>query len=115
MLIKPSLLTSAETLSSKRETPPLLCKVIAISGSWYREWASLIFPGQDAVGRSVGRRLYEATEQAARGWCLGWIFTEASIIRPFFERWGFRVVREQTVSPRSVPITNFATEKDLPW
>ena len=75
----------------------------------------MLFVRQDAVSRSVGRQLYEATEQAARGWGLGCIFTEASITaRPFFERRGFRVVREQTVTPRGVPMTNFAMEKDLP-
>ena len=75
----------------------------------------MLFVRQDAVGRGVGRRLYEATEQAARGWGLGRIFTEASITaRPFFERRGFRVVREQTVTPRGVPMTNFAMEKGLP-
>jgi GNAT superfamily N-acetyltransferase len=75
----------------------------------------MLFVRQDAVGRGVGRRLYEATEQAARGWGLGRIFTEASITaRPFFERRGFRVVHEQTVAPRGVPMINFAMEKGLP-
>ena len=75
----------------------------------------MLFVRQDAVGRGVGRRLYEETEQAARGWGLGRIFTEASITaRPFFERRGFRVMREQTVTPRDVPMTNFVMEKGLP-
>lgn len=68
----------------------------------------------DAVGQGIGRRLYEAVEREARGRGLGRIFTEASTTaRPFFERRGFRLVREQTVSPRGVPMTNFAMEKDL--
>jgi GNAT superfamily N-acetyltransferase len=75
----------------------------------------MLFVRQDTVGRGVGRRLYEAAEQAARGWGLGRIFTEASITaRPFFERRGFRMVRERTVVVRGVPMTNFAMEKDLP-
>jgi len=69
---------------------------------------------KDVVGRGIGRLLYEATEQAARGWDLGRVFTEASVTaRPFFERWGFRVVREQTVERRGVDLTNFAMEKPL--
>ena len=69
----------------------------------------------NAVGRGVGRRLYEALEREARGRGLGKIFTEASITaRPFFERRGFRVIREQTVAVRGVSMTNFVTEKDLP-
>ncbi len=69
---------------------------------------------KDVVGRGIGRLLYEATEQAARGWDLGRVFTEASITaRPFFERQGFRVVCEQKVSRRSVEMNRFAMEKPL--
>ena len=69
---------------------------------------------KDAVGRGVGRRLHEAIEREARALGLGKIFTEASITaRPFFERRGFRVVRERTVTVRGVPMTNFAMKKDL--
>jgi putative acetyltransferase len=74
----------------------------------------MLYVRGDAVGRGVGRRLYEAVEREARAQCLGRIFTEASIpARPFFERRGFRVVREQRVSRRGVSLTNFAMEKDL--
>ena len=70
---------------------------------------------KDAVGRGVGRRLYEAVEREARGQGLGWIFTEASITaRPFFEQQGFRVVREQMVSRRGVSMANFVMERELP-
>ena len=74
----------------------------------------MLYLRKDAVGRGVGRRLYRAVEREAR--CQGHarIFTEASITaRPFFERHGFRVLREQTVSRRGVPMTNFAMEKSL--
>jgi putative acetyltransferase len=74
----------------------------------------MLFLLEDAVGRGVGRRLYRAVEREALGSGLPRIFTEASITaRPFFERQGFRVVREQTVSRRGVPMTNFAMEKPL--
>ena len=69
---------------------------------------------KDAVGRGVGRRLYEAVEQEARSQGLRRVFTEASITaRPFFEKRGFRVVRERTLTVRGVPMTNFEMEKDL--
>ena len=69
----------------------------------------------DTVGRGVGQQLYRAVEREALGLGLERIFTEASITaRPFFERHGFRVVREQTVTVRGVPMTNFAMEKPLP-
>ncbi len=74
----------------------------------------MLYVRGDAVGRGVGRRLYEAVEREARACGLGRIFAEASITaRPFFEREGFRVVREQRVSRRGVSLTNFVVEKDL--
>lgn len=96
----------------KRPSDP--CKVIAISGPWYRKCASLIFPRQDAVGAaSAGGSTRRPSRR--RGGGLGRIFTEASITaRPFFERQGFRVVREQTVSRQGVSMINFVMEKDLP-
>jgi putative acetyltransferase len=74
----------------------------------------MIYLRGGAVGRGVGRRLYEAVEGEARGSGVGRIFAEVSITaRPFFERHGFRVVREQRVSLRGVEMTNFAMEKPL--
>ena len=75
----------------------------------------ILYVRKDAVGRGVGRLLYDAVEREARGQGLGWLCTEASITaRPFFERRGFCVVREQTVSRRGVSLTNFVMRKDLP-
>ena len=75
----------------------------------------MLYLRKDAVGRGVGRRLYREVEREARASGLGRIFTEASITaRPFFGRHGFRVVREQTVTVRGVPMTNFAMAKMLP-
>jgi putative acetyltransferase len=69
---------------------------------------------KDSVGRGVGSRLYLAVEQEARIRGLGRLFTEASITaRPFFERHGFRTIRERTVVRRGVELTNFAIEKRL--
>jgi putative acetyltransferase len=74
----------------------------------------MLYVRRDAVGRGVGQRLYRAVEREGRGRGLRQIFTEASITaRPFFERQGFRVVRERTVSRRGVSMTNFAMEKPL--
>ncbi len=66
------------------------------------------------MGRGVGQQLYRAVEREAIGLDIKRIFTEASITaRPFFERQGFRVVREQTVLRREVTLRNFAVEKLL--
>ena len=74
----------------------------------------MLYLRRDAVGRGVGSLLYRAIEREAREQGIGLIFAEASVTaRPFFERWGFRVVREQTVERRGVDLTNFAMEKPL--
>ena len=74
----------------------------------------MLYVREGAVGRGVGRLLYEAIEREARGKGLGRIFTEASITaRPFFERQGFRVMREQTVLRRGTRLTNFVMQKNL--
>ena len=52
---------------------------------------------KDSVGRGVGSRLYRAVEQEALTLECDQIFTKASITaRPFFERHGFRIIRERT-------------------
>jgi putative acetyltransferase len=69
---------------------------------------------KDSVGRGVGSRLYRAVEQEALTLECDQIFTKASITaRPFFERHGFRTIRERTVVRRGVELTNFAMEKRL--
>jgi GNAT superfamily N-acetyltransferase len=69
---------------------------------------------KDAVGRGIGKRLYQSIECEARYLGLERIFTEASITaRPFFEKQGFRVVREQTVQRQDVGLSNFVMENPL--
>ena len=90
-------------------------EVVGFAELEYDGRLDMLYVRKDAVGRGVGRRLYEAVEREARDQGLGWIFTEASITaRPFFEQQGFRVVREQMVSRRGVSMTNFVMEKELP-
>lgn len=74
----------------------------------------MFYVRKDAVGRGVGRLLYEALEREARRRGLERIFTESSITaRPFFERRGFHALREQVVSRRGVSMMNVAMEKRL--
>jgi GNAT superfamily N-acetyltransferase len=66
----------------------------------------------DAVGRGVGRQLYQAIEAKAFELGLERIFAEVSLTaRHFFERRGFMVDREQIVVRRGVGMTNFAMHK----
>jgi len=90
-------------------------EVVGFAELEYDGRLDMLYVRKDAVGRGVGRRLYEAVEREARDQGLGWIFTEASITaRPFFEQQGFRVVREQMVSRRGVSMANFVMERELP-
>ena len=90
-------------------------EVVGFAELEYDGRLDMLYVRKDAVGRGVGRRLYEAVEREARDQGLGWIFTEASITaRPFFEQQGFRVVREQMVSLRGVSMANFVMERELP-
>jgi len=68
----------------------------------------------DHQGRGVGRALLEALEaEAMRRGCQV-IHTEASITaKPFFERQGYRVLREQVVVCRGVEFVNYRMEKAL--
>ncbi len=69
---------------------------------------------EDVVGRGIGKRLYRAVEHEARSLGLERVFAEASITaRPFFERQGFRVLRERVIRRRGVGLTNFIMEKKL--
>ena len=66
------------------------------------------------MGRGLGRALYETVELQANALKLEKLFVEASLTaKPFFERMGFRVVQEQTVSVRGVQMNNFVMEKAL--
>jgi len=74
----------------------------------------MLYSRRDRVGRGVGSRLYAAVEGRARDLGVERIFTEASITaRPFFERQGFAVLRQNTVSRGGVGLTNFSMEKIL--
>jgi putative acetyltransferase len=90
------------------------CEVVGFAELEEDGHLDMFYLRKDAVGRGVGSLLYRAIEREAREHGIGLIFTEASVTaRPFFERWGFRVVREQTVTRRGVELTNFAMEKPL--
>jgi putative acetyltransferase len=74
----------------------------------------MLYVREDAGGRGVGRRLCAAVEEEARRRGLTRISTKASITaRPFFEKRGFGVLREQKVLRRGVELTNYAMEKQL--
>ncbi|WP_121063517.1 GNAT family N-acetyltransferase [Chachezhania antarctica] len=74
----------------------------------------LAFIRSDAIGQGVGRQLYDAVEDRAKALGATVMTTDASLkARPFFERMGWHVVREQKPVRRGVELTNFRMEKVL--
>ena len=63
-------------------------------------------------GQGVGRALMQQIAQAADAAGLARLYSHVSLTaRPFFERYGFRIVTEQGVSIRGETLTNFVMEK----
>ena len=68
-----------------------------------------LFVDKDHQGRGVATALCDALEAAVRA---EHYTTHASITaRPFFEKRGYRVVRQQRVERQGVSLTNFVMEK----
>ncbi len=69
-----------------------------------------LFVHRDCLGRGVATAICDRLERAARGT----VVTHASITaRPFFEKRGYRVIKERQVERRGVLLTNFVMEKRL--
>jgi len=74
----------------------------------------LAFVTPEAMGTGVARQLYERLLAEAAAMGLRRLHTEASYLaRPFFERQGWSVVKQQTVERDGVALTNFVMEKHL--
>lgn len=65
-------------------------------------------------GQGIGRGLMDDVMMKATQLKIERIYTEASITaKPFFEKMGFRTVKEQTVVMRGVELNNYVMEKIL--
>jgi putative acetyltransferase len=77
-------------------------------------FVDLAFVAPAALGRGVGWHLHRAVEARARELGAWALTTEASrMARPFFERQGWSVLAEQTVTKRGVELTNYRMRKAL--
>ncbi len=66
----------------------------------------------DFQGCGVGSALMAAIDQEVRSKALSRVYAEVSITaKPFFERKGFNVVKQQSVTLRGVQLTNYIMEK----
>jgi putative acetyltransferase len=77
-------------------------------------YIDLAFVMPSVAGTGVGWQLYGAVERSAREFGATRLTTQASRkARPFFERQGWTVEREQTAVRRGVELTNFRMWKQL--
>jgi len=77
-------------------------------------YLDLAFVAPEVARQGIASRLYCAIEGEAAALGHTRLHAEAShLARPFFERQGWRVVREQTVQRNGVALTNFVMEKPL--
>jgi putative acetyltransferase len=66
------------------------------------------------IGKGVGSSLIKEILQRAKTCHIHLIFAEVSITaKPFFEKWGFKVVTEQTIVRKGVELTNFKMERTV--
>lgn len=66
------------------------------------------------VWKGVGSELMKEILQRAQNDHIHLIFSEVSITaKPFFEKWGFKVVTEQTIVRKGVELTNFKMERTV--
>ncbi len=64
------------------------------------------------IGKGIGSALMKEILQRAKNNHIHLIFSEVSITaKPFFEKWGFRIVTQQTIVRKGVELTNFKMER----
>lgn len=74
----------------------------------------LAFVAPDCMGRGIAGALYDRIVEAAISQGLTHLTADAShLLRPFLERRGWTVVRQQTVERDGVALTNFAMATTL--
>ncbi|MCW5749571.1 MAG: GNAT family N-acetyltransferase [Alphaproteobacteria bacterium] len=74
----------------------------------------MLFCQAGRIGTGVGQALHESIEEAARLAGMDRLTAHVSITaRPFFERQGFRVLKERRVERGGVVLVNYAMAKSL--
>jgi len=66
------------------------------------------------IGKGVGSALMKEILARAKNNHVHLIFAEVSITaKPFFEKWGFRIITQQTIIRNGVELTNFKMERTV--
>ena len=78
------------------------------------DYLDRLYVHKDCQGRGVATAIVATLEQHARETGQTRVITHASVTaRPFFERRGYAVVKEQRVERKGVLLTNYVMEKTL--
>lgn len=73
-----------------------------------------MFVHKDWQGKGIATLLLAEVERRAHGLGVAKVWSEVSITaRPFFEKRGYRVVKEQQAKAKRLFLTNFVMEKEL--
>ncbi|MBO0333623.1 GNAT family N-acetyltransferase [Sneathiella sp. CAU 1612] len=93
------------------ETEERLIGFMSLSPNGHLE---LAFVHPDWIGKGIAARLYKRLEAHARATGMTSLDSDASLLaRPFFERQGWHVVKEQQPVRHGVSLTNFRMAKKL--
>lgn len=77
-------------------------------------YVDLAFVAPEMAAQGVGRALYGAIEEAARGaGCLILTTAASAVARPFFEAMGWDVIAREEVTRNDVALHRFQMRKDL--
>lgn len=89
-------------------------RIIGFSSMNAEGYLHSMFVHKDWQGKGVANLLLSEVEKMARGYGVPKISAEVSITaRPFFEKHGYGVVREQRAKANKLYLTNYAMEKEL--
>lgn len=89
-------------------------RIVGIAQMDYNGHISCFFCHADYRGRGLGKQLYMALEDYAKGKNIGTIYTETNAqYRPFYFKIGFNTVQKQDVLINGKIETNFIIEKKL--
>ena len=89
-------------------------KVIGFSSMNAEGYLHSMFVHKDWQGKGVATKLLTEVEKMAHSYSVHKISVEASITaRPFFEKHGYKVVKEQQAKAHRLYLTNFVMEKTL--
>ncbi|WP_420385898.1 GNAT family N-acetyltransferase [Roseivirga sp.] len=89
-------------------------QVVGFTTLYQGSYIDMFYVHKDFQGMGIARKLYTQTEQLAK--TIGSVKLSAHVsitARPFFERSGFRVVKQQTVMREEVTLINYHMEKIL--